>query len=197
VGAAIGTKALNWGFWTDPQPHLANRRIPVPRGHVVGGSGSINGMAYFRGQPQDYDDWARAGNNGWSWREVRPYFLRSEHNESYPDSPEHGHDGPINVRHIRNPNPLNRAFLAAFESLGGYPACSDFTGTSPEGYGLRQGTIRRGRRDSTAVAFLRPALARPNLTLLSDTLVTRVQIEHGRARGVQIESRRDGQPAEL
>ncbi len=191
VGAAIGTKALNWGFWTEPQPQLDNRRIPVPRGHVVGGSGSINGMAYYRGQPLDYDDWARAGNKGWSWREVRPYFLRSEHNESYPDSPEHGHDGPINVRHIARPNPLNQVFLKAFESLDGYPACADFTGAISEGYGLRQGTIRRGRRDSTAVAFLRPALKRPNLTLLSDTIVTQVLIENGRATGVAIESRQE------
>jgi choline dehydrogenase len=186
VGAAIGRPNLNWRFMTEPQPQLDNRRIPVPRGHVVGGSGSINGMAYFRGQPLDYDDWAAAGNTGWAWRDVLPYFMRSETNQSYADSPHHGRDGPINVRHIEKPNPLNEVFLSAFASLGEYGPCADFTGPRPEGYGLRQGTIRRGRRDSTAVAFLRPALSRPNLTLRSDSAVTRVLIENGAAVGVEI-----------
>jgi choline dehydrogenase-like flavoprotein len=189
VGAAIGRKQLNWRFMTEPQPQLDNRRIPVPRGHVVGGSGSINGMAYFRGQPSEYDDWAAAGNAGWGWRDVLPYFMRSERNESYPDSPHHGQSGPINVRHIRKPNALNHSFLQAFAALREYPACEDFTGPHPEGYGLRQGTIRDGRRDSTAVAFLRPALARPNLTLLCDTQVTRLLIDRGTATGVQIRQR--------
>jgi len=189
VGAAIGRRNLNWRFMTEPQPQLNDRRIPVPRGHVVGGSGSINGMAYFRGHPSEYDDWAAAGNTGWSWHEVLPYFKRSETNDDYPDSSHHGQSGPINVRHIRKPNALNHSFLQAFEALGEYPACKDLTGPEPEGYGLRQGTIRRGRRDSTAVAFLRPALTRPNLTLLSDTRVTRVLIESGIATGVEIRPR--------
>ncbi len=115
VGVAIGSPALNWRFMTEPQPHLDNRRIPLPRGRVVGGSGSINGMAYFRGQPLDFDDWATAGCKGWSWREVLPYFMRSE---TQPGSSRirrtTGTSGPINVRHIRQPNKLNRAFLAAF-----------------------------------------------------------------------------------
>jgi choline dehydrogenase len=188
VGAAISQKHLNWRFMTEPQPHLDNRRIPVPRGHVVGGSGSINGMVYFRGQPLDYEDWAAAGNTGWSWREVLPYFLRSENNPDYRDSPYHGQGGPINVQHIPHPNPLNYAFLKAFESLGEYRACDDFTGPTPEGYGLRQGTIRNGRRDSSAVAYLHPALNRPNLTLLSSTLVNRVLVEANKAIGVEVQS---------
>jgi choline dehydrogenase-like flavoprotein len=163
--------------------------MAVPRGHVVGGTGSINGMVYHRGQPRDYDDWAAAGNPGWSTREVLPYFLRSEHNEDFPQSPHHGHSGPINVRYIRTPNPLNHSFLAAFKSLGISQPCDDFTGPHPEGYGLRQGTIRRGRRDSTARAFLRPALTRPNLTVRSDTLVTRILIENQRAIGAEIQPR--------
>jgi choline dehydrogenase-like flavoprotein len=186
VGAAIGTKAINWGFMTEPQPHLDNRRIPLPRGRVVGGSGSINGMAYFRGQPLDFEDWAADGCTGWSWREVLPYFTRSETNQTHVDSPYHGHDGPINVRHIRRPNRLNRDFLAAFESLNEYPACPDLNGAKPEGYGLRQGTIREGRRDSSANAFLRPALSRPNLTLLTEAPVTRLLLENGAATGVEI-----------
>jgi choline dehydrogenase len=186
VGAAIGTRSINWGFLTEPQAGLDGRRIPVPRGKVVGGSGAINGMAYFRGQPQDYDDWAAAGNAGWSWREVLPYFIRSENNVDHRGSRWHGQAGPIHVTHIARPNPLNAEFLAAFESHGGYPPCEDFTGPRPEGYGLRQGTIHRGRRDSSAAAFLRPALGRRNLTLLTDALVTRVLLQGQSAVGVEV-----------
>ena len=195
VGAAIAVPALNWRFMTVPQRGLDDRRIPLPRGRVVGGTGSINGMVYFRGQPQDYDDWAAAGNPGWSWREVLPYFLRSEDNPDYPGSPYHAQGGPIRVSHIRNPNPLNHSFLGAFASVGGYPACEDFTGPNPEGYGLRQGTIRDGRRDSTATAYLRPARGRANLTVLTRARVTRVLIENGRALGV--EALIDGQPRRI
>ncbi len=186
VGAAIGRPQLNWRFMTEPQPHMAGRRIPLPRGRVVGGSGSINGMAYFRGQPLDFEDWAAAGCTGWSWREVLPYFVRSENNPDHAGSPFHGQGGPINVRHIRRPNRLNHAFLDAFASLGEYPACDDLTGARPEGYGLRQGTIRDGRRDSTANAFLRPALKRPNLTLIANAPVARILLEEGKAVGVQM-----------
>lgn len=111
VGAAIGRPHLNWRFMTEPQTHLAGRRIPLPRGRVLGGSGSINGMVYFRGHPTDFDDWAAAGNPGWSYREVLPYFLRSENNESYPDSAYHGHGGPMNVKHIKRPNPMTPSTL--------------------------------------------------------------------------------------
>jgi len=185
VGAAIARASLNWRFMTEPQAALDNRRIPLPRGRVVGGSGSINGMVYFRGQPQDYDDWAAAGNPGWSWREVLPYFLRSEDNPECRGSPYHGQGGPIRVAHIPTPNPLNRVFLEAFAQVGGYGPCEDFTGPRPEGYGLRQGTIRAGRRDSSATAYLRPAKTRPNLTVLTDARVARVLIENGRALGVE------------
>lgn len=198
VGAAIGRPGLNWRFTTEPQPHLANRRIPLPRGRVVGGSGSINGMAYFRGQPLDYADWVAAGCTGWSWPEVLPYFLRSETNPDYPGSPFHGQDGPIHVRHIRRPNRLNRAFLDAFAALGEYPACEDLNGPCPEGYGLRQGTIRAGRRDSTANAYLRPALGRKNLTLFVDAPVASLVIGHGTVTGVSMHaSAAAGVPREL
>lgn len=186
VGAAIGTPRLNWRFLTQPQPGLGNRRIPVPRGRVVGGTGAINGMAYFRGQPSDFDGWAAAGNAGWSWREVLPYFIRSEQNEDYRGSPYHGLNGPISVTHIRRPNPLNQSFLDAFDSLGGYRPCADFAGPDPEGYGLRQGTIRKGRRDSSATAYLKPALGRSNLRLITDCLVTRVVIKQQQATGIEV-----------
>ncbi len=185
VGAAIWTSKLNWRFMTSPQPHLNNRPIPVPRGHVVGGSGSINGMVYFRGQPQDFDEWAAAGNPGWSYREVLPYFLRSENNENFPGSPYHSQSGPMNVKFVPKPNPMSSAFLSAMDLLG-YKPNSDFNGPDPEGYGPRQGTIRDGRRVSTATAYLESARKRPNLTLLTDSRVARVVIENGRATGVDV-----------
>jgi choline dehydrogenase len=195
VGPAIMHKGLGWGLLTEPQANLNERRIPVPRGKVIGGSGSINGMAYHRGHPKDYDDWAKAGNHGWSFAEVLPYFLRSENNADLRDPALHGTTGPIHVAHIAKPNELNQAFLDAFASVGGYAHCTDFTGLNPEGYGLRQGTIYRGRRHSSAVAYLAPAMRRPNLTVLTRSTVSRVVIENGRARGV--ECIRDGQMQQL
>jgi choline dehydrogenase len=186
VGAAIARPALNWRFLTTPQQQLKDRRIPIPRGHVVGGSGSINGMVYFRGQPQDFDDWAAAGNSGWSYREVLPYFIRSESNDSYPGSPYHSVNGPMKVIHIPRPNPLNAAFLDAMGSLQ-FKRCDDFNGADPEGYGPRQATVRDGRRESTATAYLRPARQRNNLTLLTNALASRIVIENGRALAVDVQ----------
>lgn len=185
VAAAIGRPHLNWRFVTTAQTHLAARQIPIPRGRVVGGSGSINGMVYFRGHPGDFDDWAAAGNPGWSYREVLPYFLRSENNESYPDSPYHGHGGPMNVKHIKRPNPMTPAFLAAMDELG-FRRNDDFNGPTTEGYGARQGTILNGRRVSTATAYLKPASRRGNLTLLTNTRALEIVIENRRAVGVAI-----------
>jgi choline dehydrogenase-like flavoprotein len=186
VGAAIMHRGLTWGLRTEPQIALNNRRLPLPRGKVVGGTGSINGMAYHRGHPKDYDDWAAAGNAGWSWQEVLPYFRMTENNVDRRNLGMHGIDGPIHVTFIPKPNPLNQAFLDAFAQVGGYPNCDDFTGLDPEGYGLRQGTIHRGRRDSSARGMLMPALRRPNLTLLTRTAVTGIRIEAGRAAGVDV-----------
>ena len=104
VAAAINREPTNWRFKTVPQPGMAGREIPVPRGRVLGGSGSINGMVYFRGHPTDYDDWADAGATGWSYAEVLPYFTRTENNENYPESVFHGRGGPINVKHVEGPN---------------------------------------------------------------------------------------------
>jgi len=185
VGAAIGRPGLNWRFTTVPQQHLSGRSIAIPRGHVVGGSGSINGMVYFRGHPTDFDDWAAAGNPGWSYREVLPYFLRSENNESYPHSVYHGRGGPMNVKHIKRPNPMTPAFLAAMQAMG-LQRNDDLNGANSEGYGARQGTILNGRRVSTATAYLRPASGRSNLTILTDTRASCVVIESGRAVGIDL-----------
>jgi choline dehydrogenase len=185
VGAAIATPELNWRFMTASQAHLNGRSIPIPRGHVVGGSGSINGMVYFRGHPTDFDDWAAAGNPGWSYREVMPYFLRSENNDAYPNSPYHGHGGPMNVIFIKRPNPMTPAFLAAMDSLG-FQRNADFNGVDSEGYGPRQGTISKGRRVSTATAYLKPVSHRSNLVILTDTRAARIRIEDRRATGVDL-----------
>lgn len=186
VGAAIADRRFNWGFTTTPQSWLNGRRIAVPRGRVLGGSGSINGMVYFRGHPRDYDDWAAAGAGGWSWREVLPYFTRSEHNQDYPPSTYHGTEGPINVRMIPRPNRLNQDFIEATAALG-YRRCRDFNGPDPEGVGYRQGSIRAGTRESSATAYLRPAMRTGRLSVLTDALAHRVVFDGRRAVGVEYE----------
>ena len=194
VAPAIASARLNWRFETVPQPQLKGRRIPQPRGRVVGGSGSINGMVYSRGHPRDYDDWAAQGASGWDYASVLPYFVRSENNQDLPASVYHGHGGRMNVCRPARPNRLNADFIAATHELG-YPLATDFTGASPEGVGLRQGVIRGGRRESTARAYLRPAMKRGNLHLRTDALVLRIVVVGGRATGVAYE--RDGRRHEV
>jgi choline dehydrogenase len=178
------SEALNWRFQTVPQSQLGGRQIPYPRGRGLGGSGLINGMVYFRGHRLDYDGWASAGAKGWSYREVLPYFCKSEDNEDFRSSPFHGNSGPMRIRTIRRPNPLNQAFFSALADLG-YQARADLNGAESEGMGLRQVAIRGGTRETTASALLQPALGRSNLTVLTDTRVTRVLLEGRRAVGVE------------
>jgi choline dehydrogenase len=194
VAAAIATRRLNWRFETTPQAQLKGRRIAQPRGKVVGGSGSINGMVYSRGHPRDYDDWEAAGASGWGYASVLPYFIRSENNQDLPASHYHGRGGPVNVRRPSRPNRLNSDFIAATQSLG-FPRTADFTGADSEGVGLRQGTIRAGTRETTARAFLRPALRRGNVTLYTEALALQVIVENNRAAGVAYE--REGQRHEV
>jgi choline dehydrogenase-like flavoprotein len=196
VAAAIGRKSTNWNFATVPQAGMAGRAIPVPRGRVLGGSGSINGMVYFRGHPTDYDDWSDMGCKGWSYAEVLPYFTRTEHNEDFPESVFHGRAGPINVKLVENPNELNYAFMDALGSLQ-FPHCPDFNGPDPEGFGRRQGLIRDGRRETTARNMLRPAMARGNIHVQTHARVAKVIVENGRAAGIlltdgrQVRARRE------
>jgi choline dehydrogenase len=190
VGGLLRHRVYNWNFRTTPQSQLANRVIAVPRGRVVGGTSSINGMVYTRGHPRDFDDWAAAGNPGWSYREILPYFIRSENNEAFRGSPFHGEGGPMNVISIRPHNPLVDRFVAAAAGLG-YSRNADFNGADQEGFGPRQATIRAGRRESMATAFLWPALRRDNVELITDALVRRVLLDSGRAVGVEYEQ--DGQ----
>jgi choline dehydrogenase len=185
VAAAIGTKKLNWRFETVPQPGMNGRRIGVPRGRVLGGSGSINGMVYFRGHPTDFDDWSDNGAPGWSYAEVLPYFTRSENNEDFAASVFHGRGGPINVSYVRRPNVLNYEFQEALGSLQ-YRHCPDFNGPDPEGYGFRQGLIRGGMRESTSRSLLRPAMSRPNLHVLTDAQAARIIMEGRSATGIEL-----------
>jgi choline dehydrogenase len=178
------SEALNWRYQSAPQPELKGRRIGYPRGKGLGGSALINGMVYFRGHPRDYDDWAASGATGWSYRDVLPYFRRTEHNENFGPSAFHGREGPMNVRTVTHPNRLNYAFFDALAGLGvGFRA--DLNGADSEGSSLRQLSIRDGRRETSASALLRPALKRPNLTVLTQTHATRVLLQGRRVEGVE------------
>lgn len=179
---------LNWMFDTEPDAHTGNRPLPVPRGRVLGGSSSINGMVYVRGQALDYDVWAQLGNRGWSYQDVLPYFRKSEHREGGGDPQFRGTGGPLNVADVRNTDPLLDRLMLASQSLG-YPANTDYNGASQEGFGYFQTTMKSGRRMSTAKAFLRPALSRPNLTVETDAQALRVSFEGQRANGVEIRQR--------
>jgi choline dehydrogenase-like flavoprotein len=190
VPAAVAFTILNpklgWGYATVPQAHCSDRRLVLPRGRVLGGSSSTNGMVYFRGHPGDYDDWAAAGAHGWSYAEVLPYFLRSEHNPAFSRSPYHHVGGPMAVSDIPRVNPLVTNFLESSRALN-LPQCADFNGPDPEGFGVRQGTIRGGRRESGVTAFLRPAERRPNLKVIVDAVADRILLEQGRAVGVKLQ----------
>ena len=174
---------LNWGYQTLPQKHAEGRSIYLPRGRVLGGSSSINGMVYMRGHPLDYDDWAKAGNHGWSYEDVLPYFKKSENNEELGE-PYHGRGGPMNVRNLDQYNPLTEILVEAARSLQ-LPENDDFNGVCQDGFGRRQVTQRDGWRESTATAFLRPARRRRNLSILPGTLVCSVTFDGQRASGVE------------
>ncbi len=178
------TPELNWGFTTAPQIHMNQRQIPLPRGRGLGGSGLINGNVYFRGHPRDFDDWASAGAVGWSYRDVLPYFIRSECNEDFGDSAYHGRNGPMNVRTVTHPNPLNDAFFEALAQLG-VKARADLCGSDSEGMALRQITVRDGKRETSARAFLRPALHRSNLRVLTEHQVGKILLDGARAVGIE------------
>ena len=173
----------DWNYRTVPQAGLAGRREYIPRGKLLGGSSSMNAMVYQRGHPSDYDGWARAGNAGWSYADVLPYFLRMQHQERGA-TPHHGSGGPLNVADLRDPNPLSQAFVAAAVECG-FRHNRDFNAGEQEGFGLYQVTQKDGERCSAAVAYLRPALGRANLTVRSDALVTRLLFEGRRCVGAE------------
>lgn len=183
----------NWGFETAPQTHMDGRRLWWPRGKGWGGSSSINGMIYIRGHARDYDQWRQLGLAGWGYRDVLPYFKRSEQLES-GDDPWHGGDGPLWVSHARSGHSLYRAFVKAGKEAG-HPYTKDFNGHQQEGVGPYQLTIRDGERWSASAGYLRPIVGvRPNLTVISSAHTTKVLFEKGRAVGVQYAAGR-GKPA--
>lgn len=173
----------NWGYNTEPQTALNKRPLYWPRGKTLGGSSSINGMVYIRGHRADYDEWAAAGNKGWSYADLLPIFRAHEHNERMENA-FHGRGGPLNVADARNAMPLSLTFIEAGKQYG-LKANDDFNGATQEGVGLYQVTQKDGRRWSAARAFLRPVLNRPNLTVLTNTQVTRVLFSGKRATGIE------------
>jgi choline dehydrogenase len=173
----------NWRFYTDPDPNMNGRRIYWPRGKTLGGSSSINGLIYVRGQREDYDDWAALGNTGWAFDEVLRYFIRSECNQRGV-SAFHGGSGPVHVSDLGERDELIEAFIAGAGQIG-VPRTDDFNGAMQEGAGYYQLTTRRGWRCSAASAYLAPARHRPNLHVATGAQVTSILIERGRAVGVR------------
>ena len=182
-GKTMVHPVYNWRFETEPDPGMNGRRIYWPRGRCLGGSSSINGLIYIRGQHEDYDHWAGLGNDGWAWKDVLPYFRKLESN-SRGASELHGADGPIACSDIRGRHELIEALIAGAGSLG-VPRNDDFNGERQEGVGYYQLFTRKGWRSSTAVAYLKPARGRPNLRVQTDAHATRVLFEGTRATGVE------------
>ena len=178
----------DWGFKTDPEPHLGGRTLVTPRGKVIGGSSSINGMVYVRGHARDFDHWAEMGADGWAYADVLPYFKRMEHwhdGGHGGDSDWRGTEGPLHVTRGPRANPLFHAFVEAGKQAG-YPVTGDYNGQQQEGFGPMEQTVWRGRRWSAANAYLRPALKRDNCELIR-AFVRKVVIKDGRAIGVEVE----------
>ena len=179
----------DWGFKSVPEPHLNNRSLVVPRGKVIGGSSSVNGMVYVRGHARDFDTWAQMGATGWSYADVLPYFLRMENwsSQSGGDPEWRGNSGPLHVTRGPRKNPLYHAFVEAGRQAG-YQTTDDYNGEQQEGFGPFEQTVWKGRRWSAANAYLRPALKRTNCSI-AHGLVERVTIEDGRATGVEVRQR--------
>lgn len=182
-GKLFNDPGVNWLHATEPEPELKLRRIAQPRGRVLGGSSSINGLVYIRGQREDFDGWRAMGNRGWGWDEVLPYFIRSE-DFARGAGEYHGAGGPLAVSDQSEPHPLCDAFIEAGVASG-QPRNPDFNGAAQEGFGYYQLTTRRGLRCSTAKAYLKPARGRRNLTVLTGALATRVRCAGRRAVGVE------------
>lgn len=187
-GKILFERLHDWGYFTEPEPHLNNRAVECARGKVLGGSSSINAMAYVRCHPADFDRWAASGLEGWSYADALPYFKKAEdwaEVRTEGDNALRGSGGPLTTVRNKYPDPLVEAWFAAGKAAG-YPFTGDFNGAQNEGFSMMQSTIRRGRRCSTAVAYLRPALARRNLTLRQHTLALKLLIEGSRATGVEL-----------
>jgi choline dehydrogenase len=181
-GKLFKDKRVNWMYQTEPEPGLGGRQVFQPRGKVLGGSSSINGLLYVRGQHEDYDRWRQLGNLGWGFDDVLPYFKKAENQIRGADQ-YHGTDGPLSVSDWRHHDPLSEAFVKAAVEAG-VPFNPDFNGATQEGAGFFQTTTQRGRRASSAFCYLRPARSRANLRIETDALAQRVTFEGRHARSI-------------
>lgn len=180
----MSMKRYNWGYLSEPEPHLNNRRITAPRGKVIGGSSSINGLVYVRGHAEDFNRWEELGARGWAYADVLPYYKRLETSQG-GEVGWRGTDGPLHVRRGPVTNPLFHAFIQAGNQAG-FELTDDYNGSKQEGFGLMEQTIYNGRRWSAANAYLRPAMKRPNVSLVH-CFARKIVIENGKAVGVEIE----------
>src|SRR5580700_873643 len=178
----LNSPRYNWRFETEPEPNLNGRTIPVPRGRTLGGSSSINGMLYVRGNPLDYNTWAQYGNRGWSYESVLPYFKKAERFEPGGDD-SRGTDGPLHVTHMVEKAELLDAFVDA-AAAEGFPRNADYNNGHQEGFGYFQVTQKNGERWSTARGFLNPARARPNLRVETGAYTTKIILDGKRAVGI-------------
>jgi choline dehydrogenase len=184
----MNTKKYNWFYETEPEEGLGGRVMHCPRGKVLGGSSSINGMVYVRGNPQDFDGWEAEGADGWSYADVLPYFKRAEARTEGGDE-YRGGDGPLHTSYGPLKNPLYRAFIDAAVQAG-YAETSDINGYRQEGFGRMDMTVHKGRRWSAANAYLKPAMKRPNLAVMTQAMVRRVVFDGRRATGIEVERER-------
>ncbi len=183
-GKTMWSDAVNWRFYTEPEPNMAGRKIYWPRGRVLGGSSSINGLIAIRGQPEDYDHWSALGNAGWSWADVLPYFKKLENNDADDPAGLHGRSGPVTVTSIKHRNELIEAVISSANALG-VPRTRDFNGVAQEGVGYYQLTTRNGLRMSAAKAYLKPARGRATLRVLTGARATAITFDNRRATGVR------------
>jgi choline dehydrogenase len=182
-GKLFNNRRFNWCYETEPQPGCHNRRVIAPRGRVLGGSSSINGLIYIRGQAEDFNHWRQLGNAGWSFDDVLPYFRKAEDNQRGANE-FHGAGGPLAVSDLCDRHPLAEAYVEAAVQCG-YPRNDDFNGSVQEGAGYYQTTMRNGVRSSAAGAYLEPARQRANLKVVSEALATRIVFENRRATGIE------------
>jgi choline dehydrogenase len=182
-GRLFGDRRYNWCYATEPQPGCHDRNVIAPRGKVLGGSSSINGLIYIRGQSEDFNHWRQLGNAGWSFDDVLPYFRKAENNERGADD-FHGASGPLGVSDLRDRHPLAQAYVEAAVQCG-YPRNDDFNGAGQEGAGYYQTTMTNGVRSSTAAGYLKPARRRANLKVVPEAHATRILFDGRRATGVE------------
>ncbi|MBQ0709659.1 choline dehydrogenase [Ochrobactrum sp. AP1BH01-1] len=183
----MNMETYDWGFSTEPEPHIGGRSLVTPRGKVLGGSSSINGMVYVRGHAKDYDHWSESGARGWAYADVLPYFKRMENSQGGQEG-WRGTSGPLYIQRGKRDNPLFHAFVEAGQQAG-FEVTEDYNGEKQEGFGPMEQTIHNGRRWSAANAYLKPALKRPNVKLVKG-LARKIVLEGKRAVGVEIEAGR-------